>query len=116
MIIVTPIAEIKDLEIVPTTEYVIEKAYLRDDQSNITIELDVIGFVVGEYYTTVSIDFSELIENHIYDLSLVDSLDMSIYRDRLIATTQDPASFSLNENPPKFKSHITTNEFITYGE
>jgi hypothetical protein len=117
MIIVTPIAEIKDLDIIPTSEFIIDKAYLRDDQSNITIELVIVGVIAGEYYTTISIDFvDDLIENHIYDLNIVDDLDRSIYKDRLIATTQNPLTFSLNQNPPKYKSHNTTNEFITYGE
>lgn len=115
MIIVTPSAGLKSVVIIPTTELEIEACIIRDDQSNIEEELIIDDVIVGEYYTTIVIDFPELIENHIYDFSILNDLYQWVYHDRLIATTQSATAFSLNENPPKYKSNITTNEFITYG-
>jgi len=115
MITVTPDAGFKSIIIIPTTELSIETCIIRDDQSNVEEELIIDDVIVGEYYTTIIIDFPELIENHIYDFSILNDLYQWVYHDRLLATSQNPPAFSLNENPQKYKSNITTNEFITYG-
>lgn len=115
MITVTPDAGFKSIIIIPTTELSIETCIIRDDQSNIEEELIIDDVIVGEYYTTIVIDFPELIENHIYDFSILNDLYQWVYHDRLLATSQNAPEFSLNKNPQKYKSNITTNEFITYG-
>jgi hypothetical protein len=116
MIIINPSVGVKIINFVPTTEYEPILCTLRDDQTNITNTYELNNFENLPYYSFIEVLLEDLIENHIYDFTLLDSLNRVVYKDRLLATSQQPMAYSLNENPQKYKSNPTTNDFITYGE
>ncbi len=121
MLILNSTLETKELIITPRGE-VMDLFELTDESSNITVEYDIRDIIIGEYYTTVFIDFSDplkpLIQNRFYMVNIFGGGAL-VYRDKVFCTDQSVFTYSpnvLNNGDNKYISKQSTNEYIPYGE
>ena len=118
MQVITPIAALKTLSIVPRyTDNVPDLCVFRDDQTNTDQVFTIDSFTEAEYYWDVVIDVDvALIENHWYDMFLYYG-NTIIYYDKVFVTSQNLDTFSVNNYPnntSKYIPNVSTNEYITY--
>lgn len=121
MNILTSSLGLKELVITPRV-FVFDSFQLTDEIGNTMEQYDIVGILVGEYYATITIDFTDplkqLIQNRFYILNLYNGLDLA-FRGKIFCTDQSVFTYSvntLNNGTNTYVSRPSTNEYITYGE
>jgi hypothetical protein len=116
MIVITPTAEYKTLQIVPRYSTA-DSCVFRDDSTNTEQTFTIMSFTELEYTFQLILDIDvALIENHFYDLKLYDGTTLVFY-DKVFVTSQNIQTFSVNNYPnntSQYVPNVTTNEYITY--
>lgn len=119
MKIITPEIGQKEITLIPRNSDIGTSVTIHSESENKDFEFDIIDIIETSYYYTLVIDFTEeLLENSYYMLLLKNN-NIVTFGEKLFVTSQQVDEFSVNNNPngtPIYKSNITTNEYIVYGE
>ena len=92
------------------TDY--NKLDLTDEQTNTSVTYNIVTFTTSEYYHTITLAFSGLIEGHTYVIRIYrDSKTNTRFLGKVLATNQS-LPYTVNEGI--YNKRETTNDFIIY--